>query len=102
MRLYGPMLSMIDVLVDGRFVEALKDISLPFRGSSNQRILNLRATPEQEREAAGDWQRKNLDAVADMSGDAWTYPECLWYCNLVNNLVKSQLNCMAKGVCKWR
>ena len=40
------MLSMIDVLVDGRFVEALKDISLPFRGSSNQRILNLRATLE--------------------------------------------------------
>ena len=40
------MLSMIDVLVDGRFMEALKDISLPFRGSSNQRILNLRATLE--------------------------------------------------------
>lgn len=35
-------LSMIDVLVDGPFIEALKDISLPFRGSSNQRILDLR------------------------------------------------------------
>ena len=35
-------LSMIDVLVDGPFVEELKDISLPFRGSSNQRILRLR------------------------------------------------------------
>ena len=35
------LLSMIDVLVDGPFVEALKDISLPFRGSSNQRILRL-------------------------------------------------------------
>ncbi len=34
-------LSMIDVLVDGPFVEALKDISLQFRGSSNQRILKL-------------------------------------------------------------
>lgn len=35
-------LSMIDVLVDGPFVEELKDISLQFRGSSNQRILHLK------------------------------------------------------------
>ena len=34
-------LSMVDVLVDGPFVEEQKDISLPFRGSSNQRILRL-------------------------------------------------------------
>lgn len=32
-------LSMIDVLVDGPFLEAKKDISLQFRGSSNQRII---------------------------------------------------------------
>ncbi len=35
------MLSMIDVLVDGPFIETLKDISLRFRGSSNQRILDI-------------------------------------------------------------
>ena len=35
-------LSLIDVLVDGPFIEALKDISLQFRGSSNQRILRLK------------------------------------------------------------
>ena len=35
-------LSLIDVLVDGPFLEAKKDISLQFRGSSNQRILKLR------------------------------------------------------------
>ena len=34
-------LSLIDVLVDGPFVEELKDISLRFRGSSNQRIINM-------------------------------------------------------------
>lgn len=38
------MLSMLDVLVDGEFVEALKDISLPFRGSSNQRLLDVKKT----------------------------------------------------------
>ena len=32
-------LAMTDVLVDGPFIEELKDISLQFRGSSNQRIL---------------------------------------------------------------
>lgn len=35
------MLSYIDILVDGRFVEAEKDITLKFRGSRNQRIFQL-------------------------------------------------------------
>lgn len=38
------MLSLLDVLVDGEFVLAQKDISLRFRGSSNQRIIDLPAT----------------------------------------------------------
>ena len=35
------MLQLLDVLVDGRFVEAQKDISLRFRGSANQRLIDL-------------------------------------------------------------
>lgn len=38
------ILSMIDVLVDGKFVEELKDITLKFRGSSNQRVIDLKTT----------------------------------------------------------
>ncbi|MDE7263339.1 MAG: anaerobic ribonucleoside-triphosphate reductase activating protein [Anaeroplasmataceae bacterium] len=38
------VLSMIDVLVDGRFIEELKNLNLKFRGSSNQRIINMKQT----------------------------------------------------------
>lgn len=34
----------LDVVVDGRFVEALKDLNLKFRGSSNQRIIDVQAS----------------------------------------------------------
>lgn len=38
------ILNKIDVLVDGKFIEELKDISLKFRGSSNQRIIDMNKT----------------------------------------------------------
>ncbi len=38
------LLSQLDVLVDGRFVAALKNLSLQFRGSSNQRLIRLPET----------------------------------------------------------
>jgi anaerobic ribonucleoside-triphosphate reductase activating protein len=38
------LLSMIDVLVDGEFVEEKKNISLSFRGSENQRLIDLPTT----------------------------------------------------------
>ena len=38
------LLSMIDILVDGPFMEELKDITLKFRGSRNQRVIDLSKT----------------------------------------------------------
>ena len=38
------ILSLIDVLVDGEFILEKKNISLPFRGSENQRIIDMPAT----------------------------------------------------------
>ena len=40
------ILDNIDILVDGKFIEELKNISLRFRGSENQRIIDMKKTRE--------------------------------------------------------
>lgn len=51
------LLSYVDVLVDGRFVEEMKNLSLRFRGSSNQRLINVPASLEKgEVILWEDWQ----------------------------------------------
>lgn len=42
----GELLSLVDVLVDGRYVEELKSLGIRFRGSTNQRVIDLRKTRE--------------------------------------------------------
>lgn len=45
----GTLLSFIDVLVDGPFKEELKDISLRFKGSANQRIIDVQKSLRSQR-----------------------------------------------------
>ena len=39
----------IDVLVDGPYIEKLRDITLPWRGSSNQRVIDVQKSLEQNK-----------------------------------------------------
>ena len=63
------LLSCLDVLVDGKFVEALKDPGLIFRGSSNQNIIDVSRTLDAGHmiPLAGTWHRTmgsgNIDEV---------------------------------------
>ena len=41
------MLPLVNVLVDGPFIEAEKDLSLRFRGSGNQRVIDVAASLQQ-------------------------------------------------------
>ena len=42
------LISKCDVLIDGRYVDELRDVSLHWRGSSNQRVINVQETLKQK------------------------------------------------------
>ena len=52
-----PVMKYIDVLVDGKFEEDLKDIRLKYRGSSNQRVIDVQKSLE--RGCAIRWDYKD-------------------------------------------
>ena len=54
------LLELIDVLVDGKFVEELKSSALLFRGSSNQNIIDVQESLKQNKliPLPGVWERK--------------------------------------------
>lgn len=57
---YSQLLSLIDVLVDGPYIESLRDTDLLFRGSSNQRLIDMHKTTEDNIVL---WQRVEADWI---------------------------------------
>lgn len=49
-----PLMKYVDVVVDGLFVEELKDLMLQFRGSSNQRIIDVKKSLETNKTTLAD------------------------------------------------
>ena len=45
----APMLEQVDVLVDGRFIQEQKDLSLRFRGSRNQRLIDMNRSRQEKK-----------------------------------------------------
>jgi len=49
------LLAETDILIDGPYVEALRDISLPFRGSANQRVIDVKTSRGEGCTVSWDW-----------------------------------------------
>lgn len=41
-----PFMNKVDVLVDGPYIESLRDVNLPWRGSSNQKVIDVKKSLE--------------------------------------------------------
>ncbi len=42
----GDLLDIVDYLIDGKFILEEKNLTLPFRGSNNQRVIDMKASKE--------------------------------------------------------
>ena len=50
----GELLGMIDILVDGRYEEKLRNLTLVYCGSENQRVIDMKKTHEARAAGKGD------------------------------------------------
>ena len=67
------LLAETDILIDGPYVAAFKDISLRFRGSANQRVIDVKASREGERTVLLPGETQDLfgsASIAVSSSDA--------------------------------
>lgn len=54
------MLSMIDVLVDGPFIEAQRSMMLKYRGSENQRVIDMNESRKQNKIVLFDFENRKI------------------------------------------
>jgi anaerobic ribonucleoside-triphosphate reductase activating protein len=57
------LLKQIDILVDGKFIVDRKDINLKFRGSSNQRIINVQKSLKYKQTILAEEYMEDLSAA---------------------------------------
>ena len=57
------MLKNIDILVDGEFVEEKKDITLRFKGSSNQRIIDVQKSLKANQVVLSPFNEKKSNSI---------------------------------------
>lgn len=69
------MLQYIDVLVDGRFVEELKQVNLLFRGSANQRLIDVKKSMKEGRVVLWDQPEYVHVEVKENPNEVGTAPE---------------------------
>ena len=50
------LLHQVDYLIDGHYEENLRDLTLPFRGSSNQRMIDLKPSLAEKNVVGSPWQ----------------------------------------------
>lgn len=43
------ILSKIDILIDGRYIDSQRDVSLKWRGSSNQRVIDVKKSLQENK-----------------------------------------------------
>ena len=55
--LHYPMIKNIDVLVDGKFIREKRNLMLSFRGSENQRVIDMKRTLKEEQVVLSEWNK---------------------------------------------
>lgn len=72
------LLESIDILIDGRFVEELKNLMLNFRGSGNQRIIKMKETLETGKVVLSELNNWRFDKKRDPDLRVSSVYEILW------------------------